>query len=377
VAVSGTEGIYAFRYLPGGTFEATAFEDLNRNGEIDAREARGRGSFEVAAGDTVISHVALLVPDTTPAVLTGVQALDSVVLQVDFDEYLDPTASLEDVEVTLESDVGIAPAIARIMQGHEYSVYVATVTDSLARIDSIAAAARGDRAPPPGAAGVRPGATGDTARAAGRPGAPADTAGAAGRPGGVADTARVPARPGADTTRIAGRPGAVGAIGRPGAPPRRGPPPLEGPGLPASDGSPATGPDGQLLPAPLIVVQLAEPLPPEAELRLRVSGIVNINGVGGGGGEAVVQRVEPEPAADSLGVPDSLAAPDTLAVPDTLVSDSLIVPDTLRAPDTLAALDASVAPDTTTAAATARHRWTLPTARRRWIVPTGAAGGPR
>ena len=66
---------------------------------------------------------------------------------------------------------------------------------------------------------------------------------------------------------------------------------------------------------------MGSPLERDVEYEVSVSSVININGLAGGGGEAVLLFASP---------PDT-ATVDTLAVPDT----GLVVPDTGRAvPDT-------------------------------------------
>ena len=96
---------------------------------------------------------------------------------------------------------------------------------------------------------------------------------------------------------------------------------------------PRPGPtaDGRrVLPGRRIVAQLSEPLVLDVEYEVRLSSVVNINGLPGGGGTAPLVWESPPP-------PDTLAAPDTL-VTDTLVTDTLVtdtlVTDTLAVPDT-------------------------------------------
>lgn len=200
VAQADERGIFAFRYLPEGSFVVTGFEDLDRDDLADAREPQGTIVVDVGASDTVLVDVPILAQDTTAASLAGTQALDSLTIVLEFDDYLDPVAPSSDVEVALETDGAPAPA-ALVLHEHEYATDVASAPDSLS-------------------------------------------------------SSRAEARPRA-------------------------------------------GPDGRPLPSRRLMVRLRAPLEPAREYGVRVSGVVNVNGLGGGGGERSV-RLEP---ASGLGGP--------------------------------------------------------------------------
>jgi hypothetical protein len=58
--------------------------------------------------------------------------------------------------------------------------------------------------------------------------------------------------------------------------------------------------DGTPLPAQSLIAVFGEPILPGSAYYVRVDGVVNINGLGGGSGEAVVRR-EVAPVPDSTG----------------------------------------------------------------------------
>jgi hypothetical protein len=260
-ATTDADGIFAFRYLPAGPYEITAFEDLNRDTEVDSTEVQGTGPIEIARGDTLIFDLPILSPDTAPATVQAATALDSVTVAVRFDDFLDPALSASSIQVSLGREDGAAPDVARILHEVAYQEYVDEVMDSLARLDSIAAAEAA--------------AAGDTA---------------------VADTLVPPdsvlpvdtlAPP--DSARVgAARPA------RPRGPPRL--PPLQG----SRAGTTADG--RRVLPGRRIVLLLSPPLEPGVEYELRLAEVTNIAGLPGGGGTAPLVW-EPEPdgaAADTL-----------------------------------------------------------------------------
>ena len=309
-ARTGADGIFALRYLPAGRFTVTAFEDVNRNRELDSMEVQGTTSVDLAAGDTVLVDVSVVAPDSTAAQLLRADAVDSVVVTLEFDDFLEPDAASDAVSVSIRLPDGEAPAIERVLHEYEYSEWLETVADSLARLDSLdtrAAAEQAARRADESRAAASDSAVAatDTVPVAGdslaiepaAPPAPSDTVV-------IAETG-VP-RTGAPT---GGRPAVPGALGA--APSRRGPPTLEA----LSGTSPGWTRDGRrLLPGRRIVVILSAPLAFDVGYEVEVSDVVNINGLAGGG--VVDTLVMATPPPDTL-LGDSAAIRDTGAVIDT------------------------------------------------------------
>ena len=247
VAVTGTSGIYAFRYLPSGNYRLMAFEDLNRNDEIDVMERRGLAQIELTGVDTVLADIAVLEPDTTRAELVSLSALDSLTVVLEMDDYIDPSAPIEDFAVLVERESGEpGPAVERLFREHEYAAFVEEVRDSLMRLDSL-----------------------DAARAADRRRAAADTV--------PADTLLVPdSLAGPDTTALAD----TAELARPrAAPGRQGPPALS-----SSQGGGAVPAGRGPLPGTRLVVRLQSPLEPGVLYRVIAAGVINLNELPEGGG---------------------------------------------------------------------------------------------
>ncbi len=315
LARTDTGGIYAFRYLPPGSYQLQAFQDQNGNQEVDAMEVQGGSRLLLGMGDTILTDVGVLQPDTTPAVLTAAEVLDSTTLLVRFDDFLSTQANLGTGNVGLQaldmtdsaalaeagqedaplpvSDTLKAPAITGVFQEFEYRAFVqeriAEIQrqDSLRRVQMAAARSAGDS--------VRA----DSLSTASSPPPPPALPG-----GGVGS------RQGAALTAGSQAGGSQGGA--------------QGAAFPR-------GPDGQPLPGRRILIRLDAPLVTNQPYRVVATGVVNLAGMPLGGGDAVVVRTpppEPDSAeADSLAA-DSVAA-DTLQVPQGSSTDSVPAADSM------------------------------------------------
>jgi len=269
VARSDEAGIYSFRYLPEGDYRITAFEDVDRDGVLDAREPQGTVSSTLASGDTLLVDVPTLPNDTTPAVAAGATALDSVTIVLELDDYLDPDVPASAVTATLAREDGSAPNVVRLLHEREYAAYIVQVADSLARLDSIDAAQASPPAPAP-----------DTSTAAAAP----DSSGVAAPAGTAPAGANPQSRPGRPT-----------------------PPPL--PGSVTDGGGPRPRPVRR------IVALLDAPLAVEIEYQVQVGGVVNINGLPGGGGEVALMLRPPALPPPPTAGPGGAATPGDAPAP--------------------------------------------------------------
>jgi len=228
-------GIFAFRYLPAGSFDVTAFEDQNRNGEVDSTEVQGLIPLFVEEGDTVLTEISILTPDASEANMTGAEVLDSVTVALLFDDFLDFEIGADEIKIEISPDADDKPMIADVMHEPDYVVWVERVTDSLSLLDSIEAEE---------AAALRL----------------------------LSDAEAV--MPSAEVTAIGSEELLVSSARRP------------PPSLPQLQGS-AAGPtaDGaRVLPGRRLVLRLSAPLPYETEFVFTVLGVTNIFGLRGGGG---------------------------------------------------------------------------------------------
>jgi hypothetical protein len=301
LARTDTGGIYALRYLVPGTYTLTAFQDRNRNERADSTEVQGSVTQTISGADTLFSDIPVLLPDTSPARLQSVAVLDSGMIALTFDDYLDPSAPASRIVVSLVGPDSTPRPAGRVFQEPEYVAWAAQIQATLARLDSMEEEA---------AARARALAERDTANAS-------DSARAALERPDSAQTGppRPPVPP--ELPGISG--GRSISVRRPsGGTGEEGPP---------------TGPDGNPLPGRRLVVQLSVPLEPEVTYLVRTQGVVNVNGVPDGGGEAEAERPAPPPP-DTTSVPDSTFVPDTAAVGDTIPpTDTVPPPDTIP-PDT-------------------------------------------
>ena len=349
LAMTDTGGVFALRFLPtqievngqrAGRFRLTAFEDRDRDGIVDLMELQGGRVGLVAEGDTLYANIAVLQPDTTPAQITSVTALDSVTALIEFDDYLDPDFPLSGVIVTVLDEDSVSVAVARIFHEHEYVAYAEQVADSLAVLDSLDAVVRDAEAAEAAVLDSIARAALDTASVADtvtivdpdaedpRAVEPAVEDPAEADPAVEDPAVEDPAEAEPVASPPARRVAPPGLNGRPTARPR---PP--GPGVtPARE---TTGPGGERLPSRQIVALLAAALVANSPYQLVVSAVRNIAAVPlGGGSAALVLQPPPEPA-DTAVVEDSLAVPDT-----SIVADTTALPDTTVVPDTAAMIAA-------------------------------------
>ena len=121
-ALADTAGIFSFPFLPSDAYTLVAYEDTNRDGEPGFNEIQDSVRVTVAPGDTlVLADFLLLESDSTAAVLTDADAVDSVAVRLTFDDYLDPEAPLDGVEATVTAaDGGGALDIVEVLHLAEW-----------------------------------------------------------------------------------------------------------------------------------------------------------------------------------------------------------------------------------------------------------------
>jgi len=132
IAVSDSSGVYAFRYLPTGTYSITAFMDENRSNSPESTEPIANTHLVVQANDTVFTDMKVLRPDSTPPVLNAVGIVDSLTLLVEFDDYLDPEQfPVEDVIATLSKGASGTIEIKEILDEYEFDARRELISDAV------------------------------------------------------------------------------------------------------------------------------------------------------------------------------------------------------------------------------------------------------
>jgi hypothetical protein len=172
VAMTDTAGFFALRHLPVGGYDVLTWLDLNRNRVPDFAEPQDEASVALAEGDTVVVEMRLLPGDTTPARLLRAEALDSITIELNFDDYFEPGP----VEGT--AAVYTLPDSTFVGRG---TLLHGTALDSLRIARQEAAAAAADTLPAdtlpmetqPDTAGAAPQRPADADRQARRPADPA------------------------------------------------------------------------------------------------------------------------------------------------------------------------------------------------------------
>jgi hypothetical protein len=104
-SVTDTAGDFSLLGLPTGSYWAFAYRDQNRNRTLE-REFEPYDSARVQLADSVSRvevQLWLTPPDSTPPVLTGAEVVDSLTVRLEFDDLLDPEASLDSAFVRITS----------------------------------------------------------------------------------------------------------------------------------------------------------------------------------------------------------------------------------------------------------------------------------
>ena len=394
---SDSGGVFSLRYVPEGPFEAWAWQDLNRDGEVGGSEPRTsfrRG--EVAdSPDTTLVVLTLIQPDTTPPRLARATPEDSVTLKIEIDDYIEPDlaeGSITGVVTVVALDTASADEDSTVPEGdtadaaaaEEAGVGVGDPEDTVAvagePVDTLGAGGTGKPAgegevPEP----VPLPEVGDTIRirifqereyevwvalredsiARAREDSIAqarEDSIAQAREDSIAQAredaeAEVPANEAGREVDWPGRPGGGAASREAEA------------GTRVEEGGDSVRPakiprtlSGLRLPSQSLVGVLEEALMDRVEYELVVEGVVNIAGVAGGGGVDTL-RWEPPAAPDATtAAEDSAQAGDSVQPRDSAQAGDSVQPrDSAQPVDDAEVSDTTQAADTTTDGA-ARHR---------------------
>ncbi|MCI0433283.1 MAG: Ig-like domain-containing protein [Gemmatimonadetes bacterium] len=164
ITAADSAAFFSFRYLPPAFYDIVAWTDQNRNRRRDPAEAYSRSTGVPVNRDTdtlVVENLAIVPADTTPPRLTRAEARDSTSVRITADDWLEPTADLQFLEVTLITlpDSVAIPGPHRLMTVDSFTVMERLRADSAAA-DSAAADTIAAARPPPGrTTAARPPAT--------------------------------------------------------------------------------------------------------------------------------------------------------------------------------------------------------------------------
>jgi hypothetical protein len=109
-------GAFVFARIPEGQYQVRAYRDLNRNRMLDPFEPRDTAPAQLAAADPVEVRLSVVMPDTTPPVVTEVQFARQII-QVQFDDYIDPEQALSPAQVQITDPTGAVVPVARLTVG--------------------------------------------------------------------------------------------------------------------------------------------------------------------------------------------------------------------------------------------------------------------
>lgn len=272
VAVSDTSGFFSLRNIPAGAYDVRAWLDQDRDRAMEFQEPQDIAPLALGFQDTVVLAMRLLPGDTTAAQLMSAAPVDSLRVRLLFDDHFEPGPTPGRGTVFLLPD-STPVAEGRLIHSTAFDSIVArerAEADSIRQLtaDSILAAA--DTLPP------------------GQPGADtlaADTAAAA-TPGQRPPLRRLPPA-------------------LPAGPPRGADPPSDLRGALPTEPRPSRE----------LVLVLTAPLRPGTPYLVEITGVVNIRGVPGGGGQARLRTPERADTAAAPAPADTL--PPAAPPPDT------------------------------------------------------------
>ena len=263
-------GVYTLRWLPPGPYRVVAFQDRNRDFLDDALEIQGRREITLAAGDTAFLDFPVLEPDTTAALITRAEVVDSATIRLTFSDFLDPDLPLARVGrvLAVREGGGSAPEVLQLLHEHRHLAILAALDSANLAADSLAAdSLAADSLPAPDTVAL------DSLAA--------DTL--------AADTvARAPVRPPAGP-RLAFQGRAQGAD------------------------SAAAALLGLSLPSRVLYAQLSDTLVPGVEYVLRIEGVVNLAGLTSATDSALLTRAPPAPPPAPPGLETRAPAPGSPA----------------------------------------------------------------
>lgn len=110
------EGWFQIGRIPEGEYQIRAFEDLNRNRELDGYERSDSGLVEIRSDVAVEVALRLLAPDSTAPVLASAESRPGAI-DLEFDDYLDPEQTIGPEQISVLGPSGMPVPIGRIAIG--------------------------------------------------------------------------------------------------------------------------------------------------------------------------------------------------------------------------------------------------------------------
>src|SRR5690606_12424152 len=136
------EGAFELSRIPEGEYQVRAFEDVNRNRALEVYEARDSAEATVVDGQPIELALRILPPDSTAPAISAVTAAGRIV-EIEFDDYLDPEQTVSVDQVTIAHPTEGAVAIGRVGLGR------LSPPDTVAAPVAVDSAAAGPAASPP------------------------------------------------------------------------------------------------------------------------------------------------------------------------------------------------------------------------------------
>lgn len=113
---SDSAGRFSLPHIPAGEYLLRAFEDVNRNRTLDPFETRDTAAALVTEGDSARVELAVVMPDSTPPVITEIRVAEERI-EIEFDDYLDPNQPLSAEAVELRAPDGGTVSVRQIAVG--------------------------------------------------------------------------------------------------------------------------------------------------------------------------------------------------------------------------------------------------------------------
>lgn len=164
--VADTVGLYQLGLLPVGDYLAIGYEDVNNNREADDFDRSDTVEVSLAAADTLTFDFHVFRHDTVGPSLVGVKAIDTLIVELTFDGYLDPEAPLStaDFQIFAVADSTSIP-LDTVLHAWQYTAWrdslqaarrAAADSAAVAAADSAAAAAADTLGLQPDSLGIGP-----------------------------------------------------------------------------------------------------------------------------------------------------------------------------------------------------------------------------